>query len=146
MKTLALAGLAATVALGGCSTLQGAHARLVRAPSTCVDQAVQIYFEPESAEVTPEGQAVINSAAAGLRRCKLTSIEVLGLADAAGPPQANLELSQRRAGAVSHALAAAGLPAAEFHIAAAGQAGAVTAGGQAKPLRRRVDVTLHVRR
>jgi hypothetical protein len=31
-----------------------------------------------------------------------------------------------------------------MHVAAAGAAGAVTPGGKAKPLRRRVDVTLHV--
>lgn len=146
MKTLAVAALAATVALGGCSTLQADRARIVRAPSNCVDQTVQVYFEPESAELTPEGQAVISTAAANLRSCRVTAVEVLGLADAVGAPQANFQLSQKRAQSVSHALAASGLPAAEFRIAAAGQAGAVTAAGQAAPLRRRVDVTLHVRR
>ncbi|CAN7508740.1 OmpA family protein [Phenylobacterium sp. LjRoot225] len=146
MKTLAVAALAATLALSGCTTLQNARARIVRAPSTCVDQTVQVYFDPQSAELTPEGQAVINSAAASLRSCRVTAIDVLGLADAVGAPQANYELSQRRAQAVSHALAASGLPTAEFHIAAAGQAGARTSDGQAAPLRRRVDVMLHVRR
>jgi outer membrane protein OmpA-like peptidoglycan-associated protein len=146
MKTLAVAALAATVALGGCSTMQNARARLVRAPSTCADQTVQVYFDPESAELTPEGLAVITSAAANLRPCRVTAVEVLGLADAVGAPQANMALSQRRAQAVSHALAASGLPTAEFRIAAAGQAGAVTPDGQAAPLRRRVDVTLHVRK
>jgi outer membrane protein OmpA-like peptidoglycan-associated protein len=146
MKTLGVAALAATVAMGGCTTMQAARARIVRAPSNCVDQTVQVYFDPESAELTPESQAVINSAAANLRSCRVTAIDVLGLADSVGAPQANLALSQRRAQSVSHALAASGLPTAEFHIAAAGQAGSMTSDGQAAPLRRRVDVTLHVRR
>lgn len=146
MKTLAAAALAATVVLGGCSTMQDARAKIVRSPSNCVDQTVQVYFEPESAELTPEGQAVITSAAANLQGCRVTAVEVLGLADAVGAPQANMELSRKRAQSVSHALAASGLPSAEFRIAAAGQAGALTAQGQAAPLRRRVDVTLHVRR
>ena len=73
----------------------------------------------------------------------MTSIEVLGLADAAGAPGVNLELSKRRAQSVAAALAANGLPTAEFQVAAGGQDGAVTADGKA-PLRRRADVTLHL--
>lgn len=146
MKTLAVVALAATVALGGCSTLQSARDRIVRTPPTCVDQTVQIYFEPESADLTPEGLAVINSAAANLQGCKISAVEVLGLADAVGAPQANMELSKRRARSVSQALAASSLPDAEFRLSAAGQAGSVTPEGQAAPLRRRVDVTLHVSR
>ena len=66
----------------------------------------------------------------------------MGLADANGGPAAALELSRRRADAVSAALAANGLPPAEFRVAAAGQAGAVTQDGEKTPLRRRVDVTV----
>jgi outer membrane protein OmpA-like peptidoglycan-associated protein len=146
MKSLAVAALAVTVALGGCSTLETARGRLVRTPSNCVNQTVQIYFEPESAALTPEGQSVISAAAANVHNCRVKAVEVLGLADAPGTPAANLELSQRRAQSVSHALAAAGLPAAEFRVSAAGDVGALTAAGDAKPLRRRVDVTLHVAR
>lgn len=146
MRTLAVAALAALAALGGCATLENARARLVRAPSNCVDQTVQVYFEPDSADLTPEGRSVIDTAAANLRACHVRAVEVLGLADAVGAPETNLELSRRRAESVSRALAAAGLPAAEFRIAAAGQAGAVTADGKAAPLRRRVDVTLRAQR
>ena len=45
--------------------------------------------------------------------------------------------------AVTAALVAQGLPAADFKLSAAGQAGATTNDGQARPLRLRVDVTLH---
>ena len=143
MRINAIAILAAT-ALAGCGATGGDRAKLVKTPVKCADQTVQIYFEPRSAEVTPEGRSVIDAAAAALRTCHVRAVEVLGLADAAGAPQANLELSQARALSVSSALAAAGLPAAEFQLAAAGQQGAVTADGKTAPLRRRVDVTLRV--
>lgn len=132
------------LALAACSTVQSARDKLVRAPSRCVDQTVQVYFEPDSAEVTNEGRAVIKAAADGARGCQVTAVEVLGLADAVGAPDANLDLSKRRAQSVTAALAGAGLPAAEFKVAAAGQTGAMTADGKAAPLRRRADVTLRL--
>lgn len=144
MKSFTLATLAAMMALGGCDTLR--DSRVERMPNNCVDQTVQVYFEPFSAELTPEGRNVIKAAADTVRSCRVSAVDVLGLADAVGAPDANLELSQQRAKSVSDALAAAGLPAGNFHITAAGDAGALTASGKAKPLRRRVDVSLHVSR
>ncbi|RAK57703.1 OmpA family protein [Phenylobacterium deserti] len=139
---LLTAGLAVTLA--GCSTVQNARERLVRAPVRCVDQTVQIYFEPDAAELTSEGRAVIKAASEGAAGCEVRSVEVVGLTDATGAPQANLELSRRRAQSVTAALAASGLPAAEFRVAAVGDAGAVTADGRAAPLRRRADVILRL--
>jgi outer membrane protein OmpA-like peptidoglycan-associated protein len=144
MRGLWVAAAAGAVVLSGCAEQHAGRAALVRAPDACVDQTVQVYFEAWSAELTREGRLVIDTAAQGVRACRVTSVEVLGLADAVGAPEPNLELSRKRATAVSKALAAAGLPAAEFKVAAAGQAGAVTANGAAAPLRRRVDVTVHV--
>lgn len=142
MRSFTVAALAAVSMLGACSTMQAS--RVVRAPAHCVDQTVQVYFEPFSSELTPEGASVIKAAADTVRGCRISSIDVLGLADAVGAPDANLELSKERARSVSQALGAAGLPAADMNVAAAGAAGAVTASGKARPLRRRVDVTLHV--
>jgi outer membrane protein OmpA-like peptidoglycan-associated protein len=144
MKTMVLAATVAAALVSGCATVQSARARLVRAPARCVDQAVQIYFDADSAELTREGRMVITQAASGAVGCRVASVEVTGLADAQGAPGANLELSRRRAAAVAQALAANGLPAAEFKVTAAGQAGAVTAEGRAAPLRRRADVILHL--
>jgi outer membrane protein OmpA-like peptidoglycan-associated protein len=150
MKT-GVALLAAVTALGvgglgGCQTIQDARARLVKAPPRCPDQTVQIYFDPDAAEVTPEGRRVIAEAASLARGCTVARVSVLGLADARGDPAANLELSRKRAQSVTAALVAAGLPAADFDLAAAGQAGATTADGRTAPLRRRADVTLHMAR
>jgi peptidoglycan-associated lipoprotein len=136
----------ALAGLGACTTIQTARDRLVRAPERCVDQTVQIYFEPGAAEVTNEGRAVIREAATAARGCQVTRVDVLGLADASGAAQANLELSKRRAQSVTAALSAVGLPAAEFQVAAIGDAGAETAAGQAAPLRRRADVVLRMAR
>jgi peptidoglycan-associated lipoprotein len=132
------------LSLGACTTMQHARDRIVKRPPHCADQAVQIYFEPQSADVTKEGRAVIVAAAHGVGRCKVAKVDVVGLADATGGADANLELSKRRAQSVTAALAAAGLPAADFNLSAAGQAGAVTPEGKDRPLRRRVDVVLHL--
>lgn len=135
---------ALALSLAACTTLQKTRDSIVKPTATCVDQTVQIYFEPQSAELTREGKAVINAAANAARGCKVASVEVLGLADAAGAADASLEISKRRAQSVTAALASAGLPAAEFRVAAAGQAGSVTAGGETRPLRRRADIVLHL--
>ena len=130
--------------LGGCASPLTGRDRIVKAAPHCADQTVQIYFEAESAEVTKEGRAVLRAAAAQARPCKVASVDVLGLADSVGTADANLELSKRRAQSVTAALTAAGLPAGEIKASAAGQMGAVTAAGQARPLRRRADVVLHL--
>ena len=142
MRSFTVAAVAAATALCACSTLQ--DSQVVRTPARCSDQTVQVYFEPWSSDLTSEGANVIKAAAQTVHGCSISSIDVLGLADAVGAADANLELSQKRAQSVSQALEAAGLPGRDMHITAAGEAGATTASGKAKPLRRRVDVTLHV--
>lgn len=130
--------------LAACATVKNARDRIVKRAPLCADQTVQIYFEPQSAEVTKEGGAVLAAAAGDRRMCKVTAVEVVGLSSATGSADSNLELSQRRARAVTAALVSRGLPSADFKLSAAGQAGATTDEGQARPLRRRVDVTLHL--
>ena len=144
-----MTGAAVILALGlaGCSTMHmPGRERIVKSDGPrCADQTVQIYFESFSAEVTKEGQAVIAAAAQQAKPCKVASVDVLGLSDnIGGDAGSNLELSKRRAQSVTAALAAAGLPAGEFKVSAAGEAGATTASGKARPLRRRVDVVLHL--
>jgi peptidoglycan-associated lipoprotein len=142
MRIVIVTGLALAVGLSGCTTMRNARDRLVRAPKVCQDMTLPVYFEPNEAEITRDGRRVISASAAQAKGCSVDSVRVLGLADAAGDPQANLELSKRRAASVADAIAKAGLPAAEFEVAAAGQAGAVNKDGQAAPVRRRADITL----
>ncbi|HZZ33359.1 MAG TPA: OmpA family protein [Phenylobacterium sp.] len=141
----AILGLSFALGLGGCASTGSARDRIVRANPRCGDQTAQIYFDSFSAEVTKEGRAVIAAAAQQAKSCKVTGVDVLGLADAAGGgPDSNLELSKRRAQAVTAALAGAGLPAAEFKITAVGETGSTTADGRSRPLRRRADIVVHL--
>jgi outer membrane protein OmpA-like peptidoglycan-associated protein len=141
-KAITFGSCAVALTLSACTTVK-TRDQIVQA-THCVDQTVQIYFEADSAEVTKEGRAVLKLAAGDSKACKVSGVDVLGLADAAGAPGANLELSKRRAQAVTEALTAAGLPAAEFKLAAAGSAEAINSKGDARPLRRRTDVVLHL--
>lgn len=129
-------------ALGACSTAGDPRERLVRNAPACRDITVPVYFDPNVAQLTPDGRRVIAAAARQARPCRVDGVEVVGLADAAGEPAANLELSKLRAAAVAEAIVKAGLPEASFDLAAAGQAGSVTAAGELAPVRRRADITL----
>lgn len=133
----------AVIAIGGCTTGGSARDHQARAPQACEDLTMQIYFETNSAQVTPEAARVLKAASSRARRCTVTGVEAFGLADATGDPQANLELSQRRAEAVTAALQATGLSGVEVRQGAAGEAGAVTQKGASQPLRRRVDLIIH---
>jgi len=141
MATLAALGLVAT----GCTTARDMRDHLVKTTPRCQDQSLDIYFDPDSAEVTAEGRAIVSQAATVATGCAVDRVEVLGLADAVGGADVNMDLSKRRAQSVTAALAGAGLPAAEFRLAAAGQAGAITPRGDAQPLRRRVNIVLRLR-
>lgn len=143
-RTAGVAVAVLALSLGACETIRSARDRIVQAPPRCEDERVQIYFQPGAAELTREGRQVIYEAAQRARGCEVRKVSVLGLADAEGAPAANLELSRRRAQSVTAALAAAQLPAAEFQVSAAGQAGAVTSDGAADPLRRRAEVVLRL--
>jgi outer membrane protein OmpA-like peptidoglycan-associated protein len=141
-QTIVIAvGLVLAVGLSSCSSMKSGRDRIVRAPKVCQDITIPVYFEPNQAEITREGRRVIVAEAAQAKGCSVDTVRVLGLADAAGDPAANLELSKRRAASVADAIQRAGLPAAEFEVAAAGQAGSVTSAGQV-PVRRRADITL----
>ena len=136
----------AGAALGACQTMEAGRGRIEKTAAVCRDMNVPVYFEPNVAELTPEGRRVIAAAARTARPCQVDSVTVLGLADAAGDPAANLELSKRRADAVAAAVARAGLPAATFAVEAVGQAGSVTADGKIAPVRRRADIALRLSR
>jgi outer membrane protein OmpA-like peptidoglycan-associated protein len=143
-RIVSAAGVALVLGLGGCASMETMRGRIERTPRACQDITVPVYFEPDVATLTPDGRKVIDTAAAGARGCRVVSVSVVGLADAAGDPAANLELSRKRTAAVTEALIKAHLPAATFDLTAAGQAGAVTKGGQVQPVRRRADITLHL--
>lgn len=138
------AGLA-LLALAGCETGPRHYTGpLIATPVACPDIAFPIYFEPGSAAVTREAERMIASARRQAAGCKVTGVDVIGLADAAGAPGANLALSEQRADAVTRALGRNGFSAGPVRVAAAGAMDSSTARGEARPLRRRADVTIRL--
>ncbi|WP_419319189.1 OmpA family protein [Caulobacter sp. ErkDOM-E] len=140
------AALGAGLMLAGCASAPGrpTRASIEALPPACADFQVSIYFERDQARVTREARSVLKSAGAMTRGCKVDRARITGLADAVGAPDANMELSRRRAEAVTRALIRAGLGKAEFDVAAAGDAGATTRAGASAPLRRRADIVFEI--
>jgi outer membrane protein OmpA-like peptidoglycan-associated protein len=148
---MGISPLRAGVALGlalvvcGCQAPRKAPAGpLIVAPSHCTDISFPIYFEPRSSALTQEADRLIAVASDQARGCAVTGIIVVGLADAPGSPDANLELSKRRANAVTSELARRGFTNVEFREGAVGALDASTSAGAHRPLRRRADVSIHL--
>ena len=139
-----LAVLMAVSGLSACSTSQRFWSRdqLVAPSTACSTQRFDIYFAEAQARLTQPAREAIGLYAARLQDCEIRSVRVLGLASATGDSQANRDLSERRAVAVTEALAAAGWPMPVFSLEAAGDAGAVTPDGVAQPMRRRTEVVV----
>ena len=131
----------AALSLGACVQVSEirTRAQIVIEPR-CADLNFPIYFNERSAELTPAAMKVIALAGAHDQGCTAAEVEVVGLADYQGPPAPNMEVSRQRAAKVAEALTKVGLPAPVFHLKAAGDAGAVTPEGDARPLRRRAEV------
>jgi outer membrane protein OmpA-like peptidoglycan-associated protein len=130
--------------LAGCST-PGAYKKrsdLVSDPAACAARRFEVYFDQDQARLTTAAREAISLTATQLQGCDITRVQVLGLADArSGTAAANQSLSERRARSVAEALAAAGLPAPAFEVAAAGAEGALV-NGVNDPLRRRTEVVI----
>lgn len=131
------AAVAGALALGGCATRS--RGDLVQ-DARCVDFSFQVYFEEQSAALTRAARTVISDAREQLRGCPTPGVEVVGLADYRGPADVNLALSRQRAEVVAGALARSGFATPSFRVLAAGEAGALTAAGEAEPMRRRAEI------
>lgn len=148
MKSRAIViALAAATGLAACAKTGGwmnRRAGLVAEPTTCADQTVPIYFADDSAELTQPALLLVADTAQRLRGCRVLDAEVVGLAGAPGSPQANLELSRRRAERVTRALLDEGLPTPTVDWTAVGETGAVTPVGE-EPMRRRAEIRIRAR-
>ena len=136
--------LTAGLVVAGCAATSGYKKRsdLVSDPSACADKRFEVYFDQDQARLTTAAREAISLTATQLQGCDVTKVQVLGLADArSGTAAANQSLSERRARSVAEALAAAGLPAPAFEVAAAGAEGALV-NGVNDPLRRRTEVVI----
>ncbi|WP_240095692.1 OmpA family protein [Thermomonas flagellata] len=99
-------------------------------------------FASGQATLTPGAAASVRALGTYLARIGAPAVEVVGHSDDQGKPQANLQLSQRRAAAVREALVAAGLPRGQVQARGVGAADPVasnaTAAGRAQ--NRRVEI------
>lgn len=132
--------------LAGCASApwKPTRASIETTPPACADFQVSIYFERDEAQLTREARSVLNNASTMARGCNVRKARVVGLADAVGASDVNLELSRRRATSVTQALSRAGFSQVEFDVAAAGEANATTAAGETAPLRRRTDIFFEI--
>ena len=79
-----------------------------------------VFFELDSSEVSPEGQAVLNANAATLKQYPTWSVTIEGHCDERGTPEYNLALGERRAIAARAYLVALGIPADRLRTGATG--------------------------
>ena len=134
-KRVLLAAVA-SASLTGCQTMH------MPVNSPCHDTKLTLYYEPSSEVLTDAGRQIVELTARRLRGCTVKELTLLGLADPTGLAATNLTLSQHRADNVLEAFVKAGLPVPKYTLVAAGDKGAVTAGGAVVPVRRQVDVTV----
>jgi OOP family OmpA-OmpF porin len=107
------------------------------------EQSLLVFFDFDRAEITPQGQAVIQRVVENYRRGGSARIVATGHADRAGPEDYNMTLSDRRAVAVREALAQAGVTT-PITTAARGEEQPLvpTPDGEREPQNRRVEIVL----
>jgi outer membrane protein OmpA-like peptidoglycan-associated protein len=103
-----------------------------------------VFFDWNSAQVTPEGANIIREAATNAKTLNVTRLEVTGHADRSGSPAYNQKLSLRRAQAVKNALVQLGVPDNEISVVGKGESAPLvpTADGVREPQNRRVEIVL----
>ena len=70
-----------------------------------------VFFEFDKAELTPTAEQTLNNIIGDIQDRELGGITVAGHTDTAGPPDYNMQLSQRRANTVAAELVRSGIPA-----------------------------------
>ena len=113
-------------------------------PAHTLPETYTVYFVLNKADVTPEGIAVIEQAAANAKARSVTRLVLTGHADRSGDAAYNLKLSQRRAEAVKTAFIALGFDEGEITIKAKGETQLLvpTADGKWEPKNRRVEIVV----
>lgn len=118
------------------------EARPVAAIPRAVSEEHQVYFEFDSAELTPEGRAAVAAAARDLQRARPDQVEIAGHTDRAGTEGYNEQLSAARARTVAEELASQGVPADRIRLQALGESEPVvpTPDGVPQPQNRRAVI------
>ncbi len=111
-------------------------------PALPPERDFMVYFDTNSATLTPAAQAIVQRAAAAVQQVPMTRITVTGHTDTVGTARYNQRLSDRRAAAVRKALIGQGVPADEITTSGVGelQLAVPTAQGVNEPRNRRVVI------
>jgi outer membrane protein OmpA-like peptidoglycan-associated protein len=80
-------------------------------PAQPLPESGLVYFDFDKADLNTEAQATMDRVIADIQGRELGGITVGGHTDTAGPPDYNMELSQRRANTVAAELVRSGIPA-----------------------------------
>ncbi len=106
-----------------------------------------VYFDLDNAELSEAAKAVLETASSAARKLEGMTVTVSGHTDLAGTADYNVELSKRRAIAVSEALIKAGVASAAVKAEAFGQTlpAIITADGVAEAGNRRVEILIGVK-
>ncbi len=106
-----------------------------------------VYFDFDKAALAEAAKAVLETASSASRKLEGMTVTVSGHTDLAGPDEYNMELSERRAMAVSEALIKAGVASAAVKAEAFGQThpAIITADDVAEAGNRRVEILLGVK-
>jgi len=124
-------------AIGRVETAMAPDAPVPAAPSDYL-----VFFDFDSAMLTPEAQAIVNEAAANAKSANANRIIVTGHTDTSGPAEYNMGLSLRRAESVRDELVLSGIPEANIELVARGQTQPLvpTPDGVREPQNRRVEI------
>jgi outer membrane protein OmpA-like peptidoglycan-associated protein len=107
----------------------------------CRDGSIDIYFNQWEYELNSFSKEVLTRAQGSLAGCRIEHVRIVGLADATGDEQANIEVSEKRTRSIADALEAGGWPRSQFELVAVGERGAVVNGIEA-PMRRRANISV----
>jgi opacity protein-like surface antigen len=112
------------------------------APPPVAPKVFIVFFDWDKDVVTPEGEAIIEQAAAAYKSGAPVQLQVTGYTDRSGSPGYNQRLSERRANNVAKALAALGVPQNEMVVSGRGENDnrVPTAPGVREPQNRRVEI------
>jgi len=103
-----------------------------------------VFFDWDRANITPEGQQIVEAAAATYKSEPPGPVQVTGHTDTSGSPAYNQRLSVRRAQNVASALSQSGVPQSAMTVTGVGQEDlkVPTPPGVREPQNRRVEIVV----
>ncbi len=132
------------LALAACAHEEAAPPQQAAAPPPPppAEHNFTVFFDWDRANVTPEGQQIIEAAAATFKAAPPAPVQVTGHTDTSGSAAYNLRLSQRRAQNVAAGLQQAGVPQSAMTVTGVGENDlkVPTPPGVREPQNRRVEI------